>query len=211
MRSGHKPFEHLFSKLLAGGLSAGLVLAWWPAFFHSEGVMSWVWRGLAWTLLFELLLGALAPLEEAINNHPRYLALKSILRRPFRPISRFTPDSPVASAALLAVGALALPIGLMVSRSDKVNPREPVKLVKVTEQKVVRPVKVVKVTKLVRETQPAQVAPSPAPSPPAPAARPEIDSKPKPKKPPAGSDPEKAPSPEVQPAEPIPAPPPPAN
>lgn len=203
MRSGHKPFEHLFSKLLAGGLSAGLVLAWWPAFFHSEGVMSWVWRGLAWTLLFELLLGALTPLEEAVNNHPRYLSLKAAMRRPFRRLSRFTPDSPVASAALLAVGALALPIGLMVSRSDKVHPQKPVEVVKVTKKKVVRPVKVVKVTKVVRTTQVAQAAPLPAPAAPTRTARQNSSSKPK--KPSSIPDSPKTPDPAPQPPEQAPA------
>lgn len=171
MPSKHNPFEHLLSKLLAGGLSAGLVLAWWPALFDSEGVISWVWRGLAWTLLFELMLGALAPLEMALKQHPRTIKAKHFLARLFRPaLLRLPSSSPLASAALLAVGAIALPVGLMVSRSDQVKQPRPTKLVKLTERKVVKPVKVVKVTKVVKAQVVAppvyqQSVPSPQPRP----------------------------------------------
>ena len=53
----------LISKLLAAGLSAGVFLIWWPEHHPTAGLMSLVVRGALWTLLYELLLVAFAPLE----------------------------------------------------------------------------------------------------------------------------------------------------
>nr|MBA2636941.1 hypothetical protein [Solirubrobacterales bacterium] len=53
----------LLSKLLAGGLSAGLLLLWWPHHFPTTGLEWLVLRGVAWTLAFEVLLLAFRPLE----------------------------------------------------------------------------------------------------------------------------------------------------
>jgi hypothetical protein len=55
--------RQLGSKLFAGGLSAGVILLWWPMFFHTDSVKMWLCRGVAWTLCFELLLLALSPFE----------------------------------------------------------------------------------------------------------------------------------------------------
>ena len=54
--------REFLSKSIAGGLSAGVVLLWWPVLFEDvDTVTSWFVRGVAWTLLFELLLLALIP------------------------------------------------------------------------------------------------------------------------------------------------------
>jgi hypothetical protein len=58
--------RHLLSKIVAGGLSAGVILLWWPLVFPSDTVESWLVRGVLWTLCFELMLHSFAPLEEAL-------------------------------------------------------------------------------------------------------------------------------------------------
>jgi hypothetical protein len=58
--------RQLLSKLIAGGLSAAVILLWWPTVFPSDTVSSWLVRGVIWTLSFELMLHALAPVEEAL-------------------------------------------------------------------------------------------------------------------------------------------------
>ena len=58
--------RHLISKLLAGGLAAGVILVWWPLVFPSDSVASWLVRGVLWTLVFELMVHAFMPLEESL-------------------------------------------------------------------------------------------------------------------------------------------------
>src|SRR4029450_4501517 len=59
--------REFLSKSIAGGLSAGVVLLWWPVLFDDvDTVTSWFIRGVAWTLCFELLLVALIPFERAL-------------------------------------------------------------------------------------------------------------------------------------------------
>jgi hypothetical protein len=58
--------REIVSKLIAGGLSAAVVLLWWPVFFPADTVESWLIRGVVWTLTFELLVLTLLPLERAL-------------------------------------------------------------------------------------------------------------------------------------------------
>ena len=59
--------REFLSKSIAGGLSAGVVLLWWPVLFDDvDTVTSWLARGVAWTLCFELLLLAFVPFERAL-------------------------------------------------------------------------------------------------------------------------------------------------
>jgi hypothetical protein len=58
--------QQLFSKLIAGGLSAAVILLWWPLVFPSTTVESWMIRGIVWTASFELMLLAFLPVEEAL-------------------------------------------------------------------------------------------------------------------------------------------------
>ena len=59
--------REFLSKSIAGGLSAGVVLLWWPVLFEEvDTVTSWFVRGVAWTVCFELLLVALIPFERAL-------------------------------------------------------------------------------------------------------------------------------------------------
>lgn len=47
--------ENLLSKVLAAGLAAGLFLLWWPAHLPTSGMEWLILRGVAWTLVFEIL------------------------------------------------------------------------------------------------------------------------------------------------------------
>src|SRR6476661_3467273 len=58
--------RELLSKLVAGGLSAAVILLWWPRFFPADNATTWLIRGVIWTLSFELLLHALLPVERAL-------------------------------------------------------------------------------------------------------------------------------------------------
>ena len=58
--------RHLLSKLIAGGLSAAVILLWWPLVFPSDNVESWMIRGIVWTASFELMLHAFMPIEEGL-------------------------------------------------------------------------------------------------------------------------------------------------
>src|SRR3954462_3679695 len=56
------------SQPLAAGLSAGVFLIWWPEHHAATGLASLVLRGALWTLTFELLLLAFAPLERQLTR-----------------------------------------------------------------------------------------------------------------------------------------------
>ncbi|HEY8582545.1 MAG TPA: hypothetical protein VIL49_06345, partial [Capillimicrobium sp.] len=58
--------KHLTSKLLAGGLAAGIVLVWWPRHYPTDGLEWLVLRGIVATLGFELMLLAYAPIEDRL-------------------------------------------------------------------------------------------------------------------------------------------------
>ena len=59
--------REFLSKSIAAGLSTGVVLLWWPVLFAEvDTVTSWLIRGVAWTVCFELLLIALVPFERAL-------------------------------------------------------------------------------------------------------------------------------------------------
>lgn len=145
----HKPFEHLLPKVIAGGLSAGLVLVWWPTIFpDTSGAASWVWRGLVWTLIFELLLGLLVPLQEKITNHRWGQKAQELIRRQGNSLRRLAPESAVLSVAVLAGVALALPAGLIVS-----GPNQAKSKAQAQTAKVVKPVKVIRVTKVIKKKE----------------------------------------------------------
>jgi hypothetical protein len=136
----------LLSKLIAGGLSAGIVLVWWPVVFPHDGPASWIWRGIAWTLCSEVISAAFGPLEQALlRTRPLVLAGR-ILRGITRPLRAQAERRPALALAALAAVVLSVPGGLVVSGADKVaavtalKPR-PVEVTKVTRiTKVVRPV-----------------------------------------------------------------------
>src|ERR671937_2276410 len=101
--------EHLFSKLIAGGLSAGVVLLWWPHFFPHDSAGAWVARGIAWTLLAEVLVVAVSPLEHALRA--RVAA--------FGPVGRVrslcSPSTRMRAYFALGLAAVAVSLPLMLS------------------------------------------------------------------------------------------------
>ena len=68
----------LIPKVLAGGLSAGIFLLWWPAHVTATG-SEWLFvRGILWSLAFEILLLAYSPVEKAVmRRRPRPRAAPS--------------------------------------------------------------------------------------------------------------------------------------
>jgi hypothetical protein len=169
--------REFLSKSIAGGLSAGVVLLWWPVLFDDvDTVTSWFVRGVAWTLCFELLLVALVPFERALWETTRG---ERIARRVGDAGSRLhsgPPRSRIRRVSAVASLALAIPVVLVLAGlSEHVPARaeapkvRPINVVRVT--KVVRPVTVQKVVErapisgqpIVTTQTPAQDAPAPVP------------------------------------------------
>jgi len=122
----------LLSKLLAAGLSAGLFLIWWPEHHPTAGLSSLVLRGALWTLTFELLLLAFAPLERQVV---RALRRRITVRRRL--------EVRVGGACALACAGAALPIALLAGAhaprpAHAAHPQpQPRRVVVVKRQKVV--------------------------------------------------------------------------
>ena len=136
--------REFLSKSIAGGLSAGVVLLWWPLLFDDvDTVTSWFVRGVAWTLCFELLLIALIPFERALweTAHGERIA-----RRVGSAGSRLhsgTPRRRIGRLSAVASFALAVPVVLVLAGLNEHLPAR-------AEAQPVRPIKVVRVTKVVR-------------------------------------------------------------
>jgi hypothetical protein len=161
--------REFISKSIAGGLSAGVVLLWWPVLFDEvDTVTSWFVRGVAWTVCFELLLFALIPFERALWDTQR---AERIVQRVGSAGSRLDSGSHrrrIGRVSVVAGVALAIPVALLVAGLHKQLPVR-------AEAAVVRPIKVVRVTKVVRPrvvrpvTVQRVVEQTPAPQPAAPA------------------------------------------
>jgi hypothetical protein len=179
--------REFLSKSIAGGLSAGVVLLWWPVLFDEvDTVTSWFVRGVAWTICFELLLLALMPFERALweTAHGERIA-----RRMGNAGSRLHSGSHrrrMSRLSAVATLALAVPVVLLVAGLQEHAPAH-------AEAKPVAPIKVVRVTKVVRPVtvkrvverapiseQPVVTTPAPTQSAPAPAP-PRITEKPEPR------------------------------
>jgi hypothetical protein len=172
------------SKSIAGGLSAGVVLLWWPLVFDDiDSVGSWLVRGIAWTVAFELLLLSLEPFERALWETARG---ESLSRRVGAAGTRLHSGSQrrrMGRVTVLAGLALIVPVALMVMglreqapAHAEAKPAPPIKVVRVT--KVVRPVTVKRVVEQAPVsaqpvvTAPAADAPPEEPAKKAPRARP---------------------------------------
>ena len=167
--------REFLSKSIAGGLSAGVVLLWWPVLFEDvDTVTSWFVRGVAWTVCFELLLFALIPFERALweTAHGERIARTGGQRRLAAPLG--LAPAPHGRLSAVATVALAVPVVLLVAGLHKQAParaeaprRRPIKVVRVT--KVVRPVtvkRIVEQTPVQQEYAPAPQQAAPAPVPP---------------------------------------------
>ena len=147
--------REFLSKSIAAGLSTGVVLLWWPVLFAEvDTVTSWLIRGVAWTVCFELLLIALVPFERALWETAHG---ERISRRMGSAGSRLHSGSSrrrMSRLSVVATVAIAVPVVLLVAGLQKQAPAHaeaaPIKVVRVT--KVVRPVTV----KRIVEMSPAQ-------------------------------------------------------
>jgi hypothetical protein len=136
--------REFLSKSIAGGLSAGVVLLWWPVLFENvDTVTSWFVRGVAWTVCFELLLVALIPFERALweTTHGERIA-RSVGNAGSR-LHSGSPRRRISRLSAVATVALAVPVVLVIAGLNEHAPAR-------AEAQAVRPIKVVRVTKVVR-------------------------------------------------------------
>jgi outer membrane biosynthesis protein TonB len=165
--------NNLISKVLAGGLAAGIFLFWWPAHFPSTGGEWLVVRGLAWALAYEILMLSFCPLENlATRSMPRPGAADRA--RQVRGLLTAAPQPAKAGGAvLLACTGLLLPAMMLAHARNPLSkpaPR-PVQVVrKVVVRKVVRQKTVVVPPSAVIQT-PAPMPTSPPPATSAPVAK----------------------------------------
>src|SRR4051812_24939766 len=100
----------LLSKLLAAGLSAGVFLIWWPEHHPATGLTSLIVRGALWTLCFELLLVAFAPLERVGR---RAVAGRMRSARVQDRLDAVPARARLGGACVLACVGAALPVTLL--------------------------------------------------------------------------------------------------
>ena len=151
----------LLSKLAAAGLSAGVFLIWWPEHHPAADLASLVLRGALWTLTFELLLLAFAPLERAARR-----GLRAHMRPPELPaLLAAVPDrTRLGGACVLACAGAALPVGLIAGAHAPVRPHRAARPIVIVRRPVVRE------RVIVREVVGSAAAEHPAPVSPVPAA-----------------------------------------
>jgi hypothetical protein len=92
----------LVSKVLAGGLSAGVFLLWWPSVVPAEG-NEWLFvRGLLWTLAFEVLLLAFRPVERTVGRAVREREARTVAPRRLAPLLAVAAVAAAVPLAMLA-------------------------------------------------------------------------------------------------------------
>lgn len=169
--------RQFLSKSIAGGLSAGVVLLWWPIVFAEvDSVTSWLVRGVAWTVCFELLLLALAPFERALWETRHGERISNRVGAAGSRLHAGSGRRRLSRLSALAAMALAVPVALLVTGLAEHAPAR-------AEAAPVRPVKVVHVTKVVkvrRVVHPAPVSVSAQPVAPAAPSRPSAPASPEP-------------------------------
>jgi hypothetical protein len=171
--------RELLSKLVAGGLSAAVILLWWPNFVHHEGAVSWLVRGVVWTLSFELLLHALLPLERALWE-------SAAARRVRDRTNRLPAPRRVGARAALACGALAVPAALLATAPAPPPEEKPAQVRHVTQVKRIVRVEATPGPNAPLRPSEAAVAPESAPAAPATVAAPErVLARPTPRRQPA--------------------------
>jgi hypothetical protein len=168
--------RQLGSKLLAGGLSAGVVLLWWPMFFPTDSVTTWLGRGIVWTLSFELLLVAFSPFELALWSTGRGERISQRVEAKRALLDHHSPKRRIGRRAALAFSALALPLAAIAVGVCSHIPVHRSAVPKVTEVtrvvRVVKPVRVQRVVKIRTVAQAVPVATTPTYSAPSPAVAP---------------------------------------
>jgi hypothetical protein len=146
--------DHLLSKLIAGGLSAGVVLLWWPRVFPHDSAGTWVARGIAWTLLAEILVVALSPLEHVLRARVAATGPVGHMR------SFFSGSSRLRAWFALGLAAAAVGVPLMLIATGHPAKADPPKQQVTNLTKVVKVVKRVQVKRIVVHKR-APAAPRP--------------------------------------------------
>jgi hypothetical protein len=153
----------VFSKCISGGVSAALVLLWWPRLVPGASLSAWLGRGVAFTLAFELLLLALRPLEQTLWGTRSGTRVRERIDTAAERLRRGDTVRRLASSAAIAAVALIVP-GLLIAEglsqhpADRAaKPERAVRIVHVT--KVVRPVTVRRVVAETETPAPAAAAP----------------------------------------------------
>ena len=164
--------DNLVSKVLAGGLAAGVFLLWWPAHLPSEGAQWLVVRGLAWALAFEMLVLAFAPVERMAAGTLVHRRAVAGARRMRGALSAAPTAARKSGAVAVAVAGLAVP-ALMLAHAGHLPSAKPVtKRETVMRKVVVRRQVVRRETVIVRApAAPAAASAASAPAKPAPATR----------------------------------------
>jgi hypothetical protein len=116
----HVSLKHLTSKLLAGGLTAGIVLIWWPTHYSTTGLEALVARGIVATLGFELMMLAFAGVEDRIVAR---IARRSTRFDRLRERAAATPRR-ARTGFVLAAGGVALVVPVLALASAG-SPRVP--------------------------------------------------------------------------------------
>jgi hypothetical protein len=150
--------DNLVSKVLAAGLAAGVFLLWWPAHLPASGVEWLVLRGVAWTLVFELLAVSFSPLERMAASALARRTLAARVRDLRGRLGAAPPPARAGGAMLLASTALAVP-AMLLAHADRPPARPAPRPVTLVRKVVVRREVVRRKTVLVRA--PAVVAPAP--------------------------------------------------
>jgi hypothetical protein len=149
--------REFLSKSIAGGLSAGVILLWWPVLFEDvDTVTAWFVRGVAWTVCFELLLFALIPFERALWETPHGERLGTRVGAAGSRLSSGSHRRRLGRLSAVATCALVVPVVLLVTGLQEQPPAR-------AGAPVVRPIKVVRVTKVVKVQKVVRDAPVQAP------------------------------------------------
>lgn len=145
--------RQLISKLIAAAISAAVVLLWWPIIMTSNGPESWALRAVAWTLLFEVILALLAPIEERVWDN--LIAGRGTAARIANARKRFyAHDGTAAKRAASSVAVVALvaavPVALIVGGPEPAAPK-PTIVKQAGTTKIVRITRVIRVTERIGE------------------------------------------------------------
>jgi hypothetical protein len=121
-------------------------------FFASQSATSWLVRGIAWTLAFELLLVAFTPFELALWSTHTGVRISRRFETGRALLEHHSPRRRMGRRAALAAVALTLPFALIavgVGRQIPSGNAAPPRVTKITRVvRVVRPVKVERVVRV---------------------------------------------------------------
>jgi hypothetical protein len=157
-------FDNLVSKVIAAGLAAGVFLLWWPAHLPSAGAQWLVLRGLAWTLAFEVLVLAFAPLEQMTTGVLTRRRAAARARRVRGALAAAPASARKGGAVLLAFTGFLVP-ALMLAHAGRPPSRPATRPTTIVRKVVVRRQVVRRETVIVPAPATPYAASAPAQSP----------------------------------------------